>query len=64
MISYKNLKILLAKREISGKQFRELANISQSTYTKINKNLPIHLNTVDKICTALNCQISDVVEHI
>lgn len=64
MISYKNLRVLLAQKEISGVQFREMVDISQSTYTKINQNQYVSMEVIDRICEALKCEVGDVVEHI
>jgi len=64
MISYKNLKVLLAKKEISGVEFRKLVDISQSTYTKINQNQFISMEVIDRICDVLDCDVCDIVEHI
>ena len=41
MVSYKKLKVLLAEKEISGVEFRKMVNISQSTFTKLNKNVSL-----------------------
>ena len=64
MISYKKLRVWLAEREISGREFREMTNISQTTYTKINKNQFISMETIDRICKSLNCKISDIIEYV
>lgn len=64
MISYRNLKILLAKREMTGADFRKAVGISQATYTKINQNQYIALSVIDRICSVLCCDISDVVEYV
>ena len=40
----------------------ELADISSTTLTKLNKNEMVALTTLIKICKALNCQIEDVAE--
>lgn len=64
MVSYKNLKVLLAKKEISGVEFRKLVDISQSTYTKINQNQFVSMEVLDRICDVLECDVCDIVEHV
>lgn len=64
MVSYKKLKVLLAEKEISGVEFRKMVNISQSTFTKLNKNEFVSMEVIDRICEKLECDISDVVEHV
>ena len=38
--------------------------ISSSTIHRLRHNLPVDTKTLDKLCTALYCSISDIVEHI
>ena len=64
MVSYKKLKVLLAEKEISGVEFRKMVNISQSTFTKLNKNEFVSMEVIDRICEKLECDISDVVEYV
>lgn len=40
----------------------EMADISSTTLTKLNKNEIVALTVIVKICKALNCQIEDVVK--
>ena len=40
----------------------DLADISSTTLTKLNKNEIVALTVLVKICKALDCQIEDVME--
>lgn len=64
MLSYKPLWHILLNKNIKKSELCELAGISTATLAKLGKNG--NLNTVmpDKICTALNCRIDEVVEFV
>ena len=63
-ISYNPLWKLLIDRGMNKKDLRELSGISTSTIAKLGKGENITTDVLLKICTALNCQISDILETI
>lgn len=63
-VSYKGLWHILVEKEINKTQLRELTGMGTATLAKLSKNEYVALEVVDKICSALDCQIGDVVEHI
>lgn len=63
-ISYNPLWKLLIDREMNKKDLRELSGISTSSIAKLGKGENITTDVLLKICTALNCQISDILETI
>jgi len=62
--SYKPLWILLVKKDMKKKDLMAVAKLSPTIVARMTKNKPIDGNTLDRICTALQCQPSDVIEHI
>lgn len=64
MVSYRPLWVTLAVKELKKKDLMKMASISSATISKMGKNEYVALEVIDKICTALNCEISDVVAHI
>ena len=62
MVSYQRLWETLKQKNIRKHDLMELANISSTTLTKLNKNEMVALTILIKICKALDCQIEDVVE--
>ena len=64
MISYKPLWVTMVDRNLKKKDLIEMADISSATVAKMGKNEYIALEVIDKICTALGCEISDVVAHV
>ena len=63
-ISYNPLWKLLIDRGKNKKDLRELSGISTSSIAKLGKGENITTDVLLKICTALNCQISDILETI
>ena len=63
-ISYNPLWKLLIDRGMNKKDLRELSGISTSSIAKLGKGENITTDVLLKICTALNCQIGDILETI
>lgn len=64
-VSYKKLFKLLIDRNMKQKELAEIAGISVATLTKMKRGSGAISTLVwEKICIALNCQISDIVELI
>lgn len=63
-ISYNKLWKLLIDRGIKKTELKTLAGVSTNVIAKLGKNNPVSMETLAKICTALNCDISDIVEII
>ena len=62
MISYKKLWKLLIDRGINKTDLKDLAGVSTNVIAKLGKNEPVSMETLAKICAALNCDVSDIVE--
>ena len=63
-VSYKKLWKLLIDKDIKKKDLSSMAGVSPATITKMGKGGHVTTEVLLKICTALNCQIDDVVEFI
>lgn len=61
-ISYKKLWKLLIDKEMKKKDLQTAAGISSASITKMGKNQNVSTETLQKVCTALNCEISDIIE--
>ena len=61
-VSYSKLWKLLVDKRMNKSQLREAAGISTNAVTKLGRNEPVSLETLEKICSALNCNIEDVME--
>lgn len=62
VISYKKLWKLLIDKEMKKKDLKELAGISTSSIAKLSRNENVNTTTLLKICNALECDISDIME--
>ena len=49
-------------RDLKKKDLSSLAGISSASVTKLGKNENVNTETLEKICRALNCDISDIME--
>ena len=63
-VSYKKLWKLLIDKDIKKKDLIEKAKISPATVTKMGKNGHVTTEVLVKICTALDCQIDDIMEVV
>ena len=61
-ITYKKLWKLLIDKDMKKKDLQTVAGISSASITKLAKNEHVNTETLEKICTALNCDITDILE--
>ena len=62
--SYKKLWKLLIDRDMKNKDLLAAAGISQSSLSKMRRNENVNMDILVKVCTALNCDIGDIMEII
>lgn len=62
--SYKPLWKLLIDKEMSNKDLIDITGISKSTLHKLKTEKNVNTDILLKICNALNCDISDIVECV
>ncbi len=62
--NYKKLWKLLIDRDMKKKDLADLAGISNTSIAKMGKNENVTMDVLVKICTALKCDIGDIVEII
>ena len=63
-VSYKKLWKLLIDKDIKKKDLSAKAGVSPATITKMGKNGHVTTEVLLKICTALDCQIEDIMELV
>ena len=61
-ISYKKLWKLLIDKDMKKKDLQQLAGISSASITKLGKNENVNTKIIEKICVALQCDVSDIME--
>lgn len=62
--TYKKLFKLLIDRDMKKKDLCRVANISTTSVTKLVNDQNVNTEILEKICDALQCDISDIVEVI
>jgi putative transcriptional regulator len=60
-ISYKKLWKLLIDKDMKKKDLQKAAGISSASITKLGKNENVNTEILQKICIALQCDISDIM---
>lgn len=63
-VSYNKLWKLLIDKKMKKKDLQVAANISSSLITKLGRDEPVTTTVLMKICSALNCDIGDIMEII
>lgn len=63
-ISYKKLWKLLIDKDMMKKELAEKAGISSTSIAKLGKNENVNTDILLKICIALKCNISDIMEVV
>ena len=63
-VSYKKLFHLLVDWDMTAVQLQQQAGYSANITTRLKKNAYISLESVEKICRALNCKVDDIVEFV
>lgn len=63
-VSYKKLWELLIDKNMKKKDLREQAGISHASVAKLGRNENVTTDILVKICKALNCDISDIMEIV
>lgn len=61
-VSYKKLWKLLIDRDMKKKDLQKLSDISASSVAKLGRNETVTTQVLEKICVALNCELSDIAE--
>lgn len=64
VFSYKKLWKLLIDKEMKKKELCEKAGVSSATLSKMVKCESVTTESLLKICIALNCEVSDIMEIV
>ena len=63
-VSYTKLSKLLLDKKMKRTDLKGMAGISSSTLAKLGKDEYVSLESLDKICQALDCNIDKVMDII
>lgn len=63
-VCYDKLFSLMLDRNITKTQFKNKACISANIVTRLNRNEYISMESIEKICRALNCCVDEILDFI
>ena len=63
-VSFNRLLKLLIDRKMSTAQLRNRAGVSANIITRLKKDEYISLESIERICTALDCGVDEILEFI
>ena len=64
LISYNKLWKRMIDQNLNKTQLKEKAGISTNAVAKLGKNEAVSMDTIEKVCISLHCNIGDVMEFI
>lgn len=63
-VSYKKLFHLLIDRDIQAAELTEQAEFSANILTRLRREQYVSMESIEKICLALDCKVDDILEFI
>lgn len=63
-VCYKKLRYRLLDDKISLAKLSKMAGISDYAVRQINKDNDVSTEVLTKICTALNCEVQDIIDFL
>lgn len=64
MIKYDKLWVTLEKKGISQNMLIRDYNLSKGQLDRLRKNKVVYTSTIDKLLNILECDITDILEHV
>ena len=62
VINYNKLWKILIDKKLSKTDLKSLAGVSSNVIAKLGREESVSLDSLNKICSALNCGIGDIME--
>ncbi len=63
-ISYNKLWKLLIDRGLKKTELAKLSGITSNAMAKMGRNESVQVDTLRKVCSALNCNVGDIMEFV
>lgn len=63
-VCYKKLWKLLIDKDLLKKDLRAMTGVSTTTMSRLSKDENVSTEILSKICSALNCDIGDIIEYV
>lgn len=61
-VTYKKLRVMLVEKNMKKKDLKEQAGLTQHEMLKLRNDMSITTDTIGKICSALKCEPTDIME--
>ena len=61
-VTYKKLRVMLAEKNMKKKDFQAQAGLTHHEMLKLRKDMSITTDTIGKICKAMNCVATDIMD--
>ena len=61
-VSYKPLWHTLIEKDMNREDLKKAANITSNVVARMGKNEYVNLESIEKICLALDCKIEEIIE--
>lgn len=63
-ISYDKLFHMMIDRKITNVQLKDMAGVSANIITRLKRDEYISIESIEKICKALQCGVDDILEFV
>ena len=63
-VTYKKLRIMLVEKNMKKKDLQEQAGLTHHEMLKIRNDMSITTDTIWKICKAMKCEPTDIMEFV
>ena len=63
-VSYNKLWKLMIDKKLKRQELLDKAGISHRIYTKMRNDKLVSMDSIEKICKALQCDVGDVMEFV
>lgn len=64
MIKYDRLWVTMKEKDITQYDLYTKYNINRSQIDRLRHNKNVQVNTIDRLCNILHCNVEDIMEHI
>lgn len=63
-ICYDRLFHMMIDKKITNAQLKDMAGVSANILTRLKRNEYISIESIEKICKALNCSADEILEFL
>lgn len=64
MIKYDKLWTVIRSKNLTKQMLNKSFNVSKSQLHRLQHNQTVSVNTIDRLCNILSCEVADIMEHI